>query len=272
MNMKNQVAVVVIMVIALVAIPVVSNALSINVLSQARLVEADAEVSNLFNPVPIDIDSAHFQTGSPGLWFESAEARAEEYTCTVVAFCSDPGPLKYWADATATQESNIDLAPDGSSLTLDVYQRSTADASGVGTETTDQTRASYANLFEVLFSLEQPLDYTLTAAFFNAYGTAPITLTKFDMNNNYVGAVFSHLSSWSGTDTGLLDGGYKYAFRVNSELVIFNNSDHSGDPVSMNLSLLIGSSEQQSVPEPSTLLLLGTGLIGLVGMRRKFRG
>ena len=185
-----------------------------------------------------------------------AQAEAAYSSCGYIFACGATS----LAGALAGQNSNINIAPDGSSLAIDVYQTSSAygySESGISVD------ASYQNAFEVSFYLENPLEYSFFADFDFAYGIASITLNKFDIYGQIIGSVFSYDSSWYGTDTGQLEGESFYTFTT--------YSSGTNDLESMNLSLLIGNGGSQSVHEPSTLLLFGTGLVGLAGLRKRFK-
>ena len=111
----------------------------------------------------------------------------------------------------------------------------------------------------------------------------------FDVGNTTGGGIFgttstvgldingSQVNSYlnSSTDsTGLSWGGFTYDFTAtgSSTTIGFTNldpgSDNSNGLDNVDLELGTGSTPPPSTPEPSSLLLLGTGLVGLAGMSR----
>jgi hypothetical protein len=87
----------------------------------------------------------------------------------------------------------------------------------------------------------------------------PISIAFYDINGNVVNAI----------SPNLLSGYNVYTFSglgVFAGLSIFNNTDPAGLRY-QNFSY----NQVTGIPEPTTLLLLGLGLLGVAGVRRKLR-
>jgi hypothetical protein len=93
-----------------------------------------------------------------------------------------------------------------------------------------------------------------------------VEISKDGMIWNFVGKA---LGSTSGIDIDLFGFGPKDAF---SFVRLMDDPDQlpGGQPAGADIDA-VGASSTSPIPEPATMLLLGTGLIGLAGFRRRFK-
>ena len=127
-------------------------------------------------------------------------------------------------------------------------------------------------LLQLLNDVTGPSD--LVRGSFNLAGVTDFTLTGF-------GDAFGN---FSGIGAGQSLNGLSVAFNTSTlgtfddiitlALTGYNESGYSGGLSSITLELkghVYSNGGQQPVPEPTTMLLLGSGLIGLAGFRKRFK-
>ena len=69
------------------------------------------------------------------------------------------------------------------------------------------------------------------------------------------------------TDLGTLGGTNSYAYGINNKGQIVGWSNTSSE----EQHAVLWEKASAPIPEPATMFLLGTGLVGLAGFRRKFK-
>jgi len=115
----------------------------------------------------------------------------------------------------------------------------------------------------------------------NWAGSKPADLEKLEYFKTYVNGVYSAANSWIGPDGGLAYGtsngnGYSDAvlsgFSFTAGQSVFFEARWNNDTDGMEEFFVIPAGTPPAVPEPGTMLLLGSGLVGLAGWgRKKFR-
>jgi hypothetical protein len=116
--------------------------------------------------------------------------------------------------------------------------------------------------------LGQTLDMQVPYIYYvyeDGYWIPQVGYTNYYTNN------YAHTFGWAGdvTCTGLLDASFVQSFTQNG-LLSFSLQPFMGDMVFNNASLTVNVDESvPAVPEPASLLLLGTGLVGLVRWRKR---
>lgn len=151
--MKRILGYVAFVMMAVMALPGFSGAVAITVYDQSREVSA---VSRIYeNWYLFDSSQDSWGNASLGAWNPTALAYVQYEYCAL-----GPCITGAYAQAEATQVSDIDLATDGSSLAIDIFQSADSDVYNVVSPVAG-TYTDYYNFFGVIFELDVPTSYSL---------------------------------------------------------------------------------------------------------------
>ena len=117
-----------------------------------------------------------------------------------------------------------------------------------------------AIMLEVVFS-----DLTASTQLFYNY-----QISRSTDNESFLlgGMGGDDVNTLAGNITGNLIAGHEYRFAFDSYIYSTNSATPDTSALG-NLELSISSTSEAPVPEPGTMLLLGAGLLGIAGVRRR---
>lgn len=181
------------------------------------------------------------------------------FTCHQSAQCSgSPGSVTFGAGANTTtftfagvSVSNVSVGNVSAPLTLFTIQTSITGTGYVNTSAPFFGVASPLGFLNITFTETSPAGATRTISPFLSGGPGTYTLT-YGLNGRFGGTYFT-------TPTG--DGGYP--------LIAFSFPNTLQLPAGSTVN---GNAQVGAIPEPATMLLLGTGLAGVFGAARRRRG
>jgi hypothetical protein len=151
--------------------------------------------------------------------------------------------IYYFADATAQASQNTNLVVGANSLAISGNMTTSA-TSGVYPPVQSSASASAISYVHLVFNITSPATYQFT---FTGTSNVFVAMQNQDSSEYIISGLSSPLSGTIGS------GNYEFYIR---------NAASSNADFSLTVS---------SVPIPATVWLLGSGLLGLAGLRRKFR-
>jgi hypothetical protein len=149
-----------------------------------------------------------------------------------------------------------------------VFSSQVVTGGGWSTNSTHYMRSGDDSRYFYIYFDDNPIKeiYKSTLAFvLDATDGADFKIRAYDVNGNQVGSDFT---AYVSNDNTLVTFPEDIIF--NTDVYELRFSDDGEHDIAID-NLKVESKNPTGVPEPGMLLLLGSGLVGVVGFRRKFR-